>query len=107
MCVGFNPEEAADLYLIDFGIAKYFRDGLGVHIPKAVAKKFCGTAEFTSLAAHNGSGQSRRDDLESIGLMLVFFLKGGTLPWYNKFKVEDKNKPIRKSMTTTSISELC
>ena len=54
---------------------------------------FCGTAEYTSLAAHNGLGHGRRDDLESIGLILIWIFNGGNLPWYNKFE-EDRHKKI-------------
>ena len=76
MCVSIkSPTNGLpDLNLIDFGISKNFIDAQRLHILKSQGKPFCGTAEFTSLAAHNGEGQSRRDDLESVGLILIFFL---------------------------------
>jgi len=58
ICISTNQNEngVTDLKLIDFGIAKSYRDDLGIHIPNSKGRKFCGTAEFTSFAAHNGSG---------------------------------------------------
>jgi len=68
---------------------------------------FCGTSEFTSLGAHKGYGHSRRDDLESIGLNLIFYINGGALPWYNKYEGETKHKKIMKLMEATTIEDLC
>ena len=48
-----NPKE---LIMIDFGISTTYLDSNGLHLPRPFGKRFCGTAEFTSLAAHNGCG---------------------------------------------------
>lgn len=79
-----------DLLFIDFGISKLYKTAKGFHIAEERGKTFVGTAEFTSLSGHNKRGQSRRDDLESIGLMLIYFLRGGNLPWskLNKAQVD-------------------
>lgn len=54
-------------------------------------KPFVGTTRYASIAAHKGNEVSRRDDLESLGYMLVFMYKG-SLPWQTVHNVTDKEK---------------
>ena len=69
------------IYLIDFGLSKKYRSSkTNKHIKPGLTGKFTGTVGFGSLNALRGREQSRRDDIESIGYMLVYFLKG-KLPW--------------------------
>lgn len=71
---------ACTVHMIDFGLAKFFRQKeTGMHLRFSTGKRLCGTPRFASINAHT-SEQSRRDDLESLGYGLVFFLRG-KLPW--------------------------
>jgi len=76
-----SGEDRKVVYVIDFGLAKRFRDlKTGQHIAIKGGKSLVGTARYASIASHEGYEQCRRDDLESLGYLLLYFMIG-KLPW--------------------------
>jgi len=95
------------VYMIDLGLSKkYILDNK--HISYKTGKSFTGSFRYSSIRNHKGIEQSRRDDLESIGYMLIYFLKK-TLPWQG-LKGSTKSKRstnIFNMKKKTSLEDLC
>ena len=102
-------EDNAKLYILDFGLAKKYRSSRTlIQYPYIKKKKLTGTARYASIHALEAYEQSRRDDLESIGYVLMYFLRGN-LPWQG-LKVrskENRYKKILEKKRETSSEELC
>jgi len=97
------------LYIIDFGLAKKFRDSRSKqHIPYREDKNLTGTARYASINAHLGIEQSRRDDMESLGYVLMYFTKS-TLPWQGLKAATKKQKyeKISEKKMSTPVEVLC
>ena len=75
-------KKSSTFYLIDFGLTKrYLCPKTGNHIPFKEQKGIIGTTKYLSLSGHKGNEHSRRDDLESLGIILLYFMRRGHLPW--------------------------
>jgi serine/threonine protein kinase len=106
--IGRGPKKS-QIFAIDFGLAKRYRDPrTGLHIPYRDGKNLTGTARYASVNTHLGIEQSRRDDIEALGYILVYFMKGN-LPWQGlKAKnMKEKYEKIKEKKISTSLDDLC
>ena len=97
------------IFLIDFGLASMYRDRTtGLHTPFRTHRSMVGTVRYASLNTHLGIEQGRRDDLESIGYLLVYLLKGA-LPWQavRAYCKKDKCDKIMEKKMHTAAETLC
>jgi len=80
---GLNDKKN-QLYIIDFGFCRTFiNNDTKVHIPMAKLSNLIGSQTYASINAHNYIELSRRDDLESLFYMLIYFVRKQTLEWQN------------------------
>lgn len=91
--IGVKPNNNI-FHLIDFGLASRFIDDDGNHIKYCESTVMAGTARYSSINTLMGIEQSRRDDLESLGYILIYFLKG-KLPW-SGIKVKNPSEKYAK-----------
>eukprot|EP00928_Gymnodinium_smaydae_P044152 TRINITY_DN29474_c0_g1_i1.p1 TRINITY_DN29474_c0_g1~~TRINITY_DN29474_c0_g1_i1.p1 ORF type:complete len:279 (+),score=23.33 TRINITY_DN29474_c0_g1_i1:121-837(+) len=96
------------VYLVDFGLATRFQDSkTKLHKQLEEGKKFVGTPRFASIGGHSGLRQSRRDDLQALGYVLVYLAKG-RLPWNH---VQGSAKEVRAKIfqmkQSISVETLC
>ena len=107
LCMGLDNSKY--VYIVDFGLAKKYRSSSTlIHYPLIKKKKLIGTPRYASINALKGLEQSRRDDLESLGYVLIFLLTG-QLPWQQiivKTK-EERNQKILQKKLEISTSKLC
>lgn len=102
--VGLSKKQ---LYITDFGLSRRFEVN-SYHISFQNSCPRIGNATFSSLNNHSGVRQSRRDDLESIAYMTIYFLKG-RLPWQVNRKLTSSSKwqAIFQIKSNIKTEELC
>ena len=104
-----SDEYNAYLYLVDFGLAKKYRSSKTLkQNPYMKKKKLTGTARYASIHAMEEMEQSRRDDLEAVSYVIMYFIRGN-LPWQGlKLKSnEDRYQKILEKKKEISTEELC
>lgn len=97
------------VYAIDFGLAKRYKDPkTGIHIPYKDGKSLTGTARYASLNTHLGIEQARRDDIESLVFVMIYYLRG-SLPWQGlkARNIKEKYVKIKEKKINTKLEELC
>lgn len=100
-------DKANLVFLIDFGLATRYRDEER-HITLELEEKFRGNPYWSSVNTLRGLTSSRRDDLESLGYMLLFLLKG-RLPWHSvaKKSFEARKEKLKAKKEAITLEELC
>ncbi|OHT02123.1 Casein kinase I isoform epsilon [Tritrichomonas foetus] len=104
-----RQSKANILYMIDFGLSKKYRDPkTNIHNPIEYGKALTGSTRFASLNNHSGIEYSRRDDLESLAYILIYFMKG-KLPWQGieAANLETLNEKVYHIKKNTQIKQLC
>ena len=99
-----EKEGSESIYLIDFNLAKSFKDSKNKHIAYTEEKNFVGTARYASVNTHLGIEQSRRDDFECLAYSLVY-MANGRLPWQGVRAYTNTEKFVRlteKKLATIS-----
>lgn len=105
-----NPDyDITSIYLIDFGLSESYIDPLtGACYKNEKGAKFIGTLRYSSVNSHKGIRQCRKDDLESMMYILIYFYKG-KLPWQDvkSKKKEEKHMKIKEEKLKTTVETLC
>lgn len=97
-----------NVYLIDYGLASSYLDVHGNHIPYNTNARFHGTDKYASINNHNKIEPSRRDDMESLGYLLVYYLTSN-LPWaaqYSRVKKQHRRTVYGKAKMQTTVEQL-
>ncbi|CAD8044331.1 unnamed protein product [Paramecium primaurelia] len=99
--------DSQQVYMVDFGISKKYRNN-NQHISFQENKPFLGTTRYASISAHKGYELSRKDDLESLGYVFIYLLRGN-LPWQNITSTSDKEKTklVGKLKMELELKDLC
>ncbi len=101
-------DRSSKLFIMDFGLSKQYMDKDNKHMEYTQGRSLIGTARYASTNMHLGIEPSRRDDVTSIGYMLIYFAKG-KLNWQGIKKSDhsEQLKAIGQLKLTLGDVELC
>ncbi|KAH8248873.1 hypothetical protein KR032_003932, partial [Drosophila birchii] len=97
------------LFIIDLGLAKeYWNKQTEKHIQPKPGTNLVGTARYASINAMSGGQQSRRDDMEALGYLMIYLLRG-SLPWQGirNGPLKQRNEKIAEYKQSIRLEELC
>jgi casein kinase 1 len=105
--VGYGDKSYC-VYIIDFGLAKKYRDSAGTHMAFEDGRELTGTARYASINTHMGIQPSRRDDLEGLAHVLLYFLLG-RLPWQGlpADNAKERYQKICEKKKAIPVDDLC
>lgn len=108
LLTGLNGLKDRKVYLVDFGLCKRYRTSGAQHIPYKEGKRLTGTIRYASTHTHLGEEQSRRDDLQSLGYVMIYLIRK-KLPWMNLGGTDKKDQTSKISYTKlhTTLEKLC
>ena len=102
----FGKQESKSLlHIVDFGLAKFYKNSDEEHIPMETGRNLTGTLEYASLNVLQGKTPSRRDDLEAICYILIFLLEG-KLPWADNTNHRERDIPLHEPLISNYLSNL-
>lgn len=113
LVVGSWPSNPQTIYLIDYGLSMQWCDvnkkpHSRRHPKDDLSGRITGTAKYCSMNAHHRD-YTRRDDIISLGYVLLFFLRKGKLPWgsLQGSNTRIRNNKIFEMKKAITIKELC
>ncbi|XP_031622794.1 casein kinase 1-like protein 5 [Contarinia nasturtii] len=111
-----DVDNHSEIYLIDFGLARRFCQVVNnevEHVKQMKLQSFTGTARYASISVMQQYSSGRKDDLESLAYILIYFLQS-KLPWQQVPKVGDnglttkqRKERILEIKMSTSVMDLC
>jgi len=106
--LGVN-NKSSQIYIIDFGLCKPFIYK-EKHIEIKLTHSLIGSRTYASINAHDYIELSRRDDLESLGYMMLYFYLG-ELPWQDLIvgsnkTINEEIKQMKKNLKLEGLPEV-
>jgi serine/threonine protein kinase len=104
-----SGNSTTQVFMIDYGLSRRYRDpNTHAHIPLVEGRPLTGTARYASLAVAQGLEPSRRDDLESLGFVMLYLLRG-SLPWmgFQALDAQAQFAQARDMKARLTIEQLC